>query len=442
MFRKLFITYIIIIVFITMFTNIFSVFLCIAVGLIFAYMFAKKFTAPIDELTEAANELSRGNYDKRIHIDSDEQICELAETFNKMSRELKYTIIELNDKNSKMESILNSMLNGVIAVDYECRILLINPNCYNLFEIEGNAEQKFLHDVIRNNDIFELINKTIDENKNITAEIEINKRDNLILRVYTSIIKSANSNFGIEDIGVLLVFQDITKLHKLEQMRTDFVSNVTHELKTPLTSIKGFADTLKNGAIEDREVSLKFLDIIDIEADRLTRLIQDILILSEIETIENEKHIYLNNLIEIINHVIEMLKNKAEQKEIKIITDFENDLLAFMCNKDRISQMIINLVDNAIKYTEKGNIFISCKKENKFIKIIISDTGIGIPKENLERIFERFYRVDKGRSRKMGGTGLGLSIVKHIVNLYKGNIRVESSLGKGTKFIILLPSTQ
>jgi two-component system phosphate regulon sensor histidine kinase PhoR len=226
----------------------------------------------------------------------------------------------------------------------------------------------------------------------------------------------------------------------LEQIRSEFVSNVTHELKTPLTSIKGFIDTLKSGAIHDEEVAERFLDIIDIEAERLTVLIEDILELSEIETMKQDVRIDDYNLEDIIKEVIDIVSQNAEKKNVQVYYDMEPSISQVHVNRDRLKQMLINLVDNGIKYNNPGGeVQIVCKRFNKNIEFHVCDNGIGIANEHIPRLFERFYRVDKGRSRNQGGTGLGLSIVKHIVNLYNGDIQVKSEVGKGTEFIIRLP---
>jgi two-component system phosphate regulon sensor histidine kinase PhoR len=240
-------------------------------------------------------------------------------------------------------------------------------------------------------------------------------------------------------IGSIVVIQDVTQIRKLEKMRSDFVSNVSHELKTPLTSIKGFVDTLKGGALENKETALRFLEIIDIESDRLYRLINDILLLSEIETMEREPDKTEVHINEIVDEVVEMLALKASDKNLMLKKRIEGDFY-INANADRIKQMFINLVDNAIKYTEVGEVEVSLEAEGSWIKTTVSDTGIGFDEKYKERLFERFYRVDKGRSRSYGGTGLGLSIVKHIVLLYKGKISVDSTPGKGTRFEILLPN--
>lgn len=226
----------------------------------------------------------------------------------------------------------------------------------------------------------------------------------------------------------------------MEQIRTEFVSNVTHELKTPLTSIRGFVETLKNGAIEDTSVAVKFLDIIDIEAERLYTLINDILQLSEIEAMQKDEGIIEMDLRQIIDEVVLILKSSADKKNITLEVSSTPSQIQVIANRNRIKQMLINLIDNAIKYNvENGKVDIKVEKHNGNTIISIKDTGIGIPKIHHSRIFERFYRVDKGRSRNMGGTGLGLSIVKHIVNLYSGDINIISEPGKGTEFVVKLP---
>jgi len=241
-------------------------------------------------------------------------------------------------------------------------------------------------------------------------------------------------------VGAVMLMQDITELHKLEQMRSDFAANVSHELKTPLTSIKGFVETLLEGAVEDSGTAKRFLEIIRIETDRLSRLINDILSLSEIELKKGNTFSKRINISAILIDTIEMMKSHARAKEISLGHYFANDEVWLNANTDRIKQMAINLIDNAIKYTPQGG-SITVLLENPGDRIIlrVKDTGIGIAKEHIPRIFERFYRVDKGRSRTMGGTGLGLAIVKHIVKSLNGHIEVNSDPGKGTEFVIHIP---
>ncbi len=355
-------------------------------------------------------------------------------------KKLKRSLQELSQRTLELETILNSALGGVIAVDKKNRITLINSTAIEMFHIK---KKKIIgEDILLTlrhsafNDFLRQHKKDIEKNNQQVMDFPYN---NHYYRVYLSNIFNQESQE--ETNGMLMIIQDITNVRKLEQMRSDFVSNVTHELKTPLTSIQGFIETLKNGAIKDPKVLSKFLDIIDIEADRLSLLIGDILQLSEIETMKEDVRIECFKVSEILKEVLEILKSPAEKKSIEITWQKDTSLESVCMNKDRLKQILINLVDNGIKYTDRGgSVCISfVKLENKMLKILVNDNGIGISKEHLPRIFERFYRVDKGRSRNEGGTGLGLSIVKHIVQLYHGELNAYSELGKGTSFVIKLP---
>lgn len=410
------------------------------IAFLFAGLFSNKLMQPLNELIVSANEISKGNYDKNINISRDDQIGILSESFNKMRKKLKITVDQLEKENLKLESIVNSMINGVIALDNNNNIILINSICYKLLNIKDrNLAGNNIYNVIRDENIYEVLEHTIKYKVHKVKEFSYKSplEGNKILRIYANPI--INEDMPNYMFGTLLVFQDITQIRKLEQLRSDFVSNVTHELKTPLTSIMGFTDTLKSGAINDPEAANRFLDIISIESERLYRLILDILSLSEIETRESDVNLENGNIEDIILNASNILQPIAASKGLKLNVEIEEKLPLFLCNKDRISQVFMNLIDNAIKYTEQGSINVTCKKEKNKLVVKVSDTGIGIPESSLNRIFERFYRVDKGRSRKAGGTGLGLSIVKHIVLLYRGSIRVESDEGKGSCFTIKLP---
>jgi two-component system phosphate regulon sensor histidine kinase PhoR len=278
------------------------------------------------------------------------------------------------------------------------------------------------------------LHDTLLQNEPLEGEFIVGDK---ILRINTSPIRPDNSKNN--NSGGILFIQDVTKVRKLEQLRTEFVSNVTHELKTPITSIRGFIETLKNGSINNENVAMRFLDIIDIEAERLHALINDILQLSEIETKLKEIDIESFCIKSLIDEVFEVLQNFASDKNISLQNKVDEKVL-IKANRNRMKQLLLNLADNGIKYNvENGSVIIDAYRDEGKIIISIKDTGIGIPSEHVERVFERFYRVDKGRSRDMGGTGLGLSIVKHIVNLYNGDIKVNTEINKGTEFIIQIP---
>ncbi|TCK98779.1 PAS/PAC sensor signal transduction histidine kinase [Natranaerovirga hydrolytica] len=411
--------------------------ICGSIALIMALFYTRKFMKPINTLTHAVEEISKGNYEKKIYIKQKDQIGRLADAFNEMAVKLKMNMWKLTQRKTQLEAILSSMNSGIVAVDEEFRIVFYNTAFLKILKIEEKEiVGKLLYDIIRKTILFNVLEKSLETNQKINEEGKIMLgEEEKIISIYANPIKLEKT----KNLGILLVIEDMTQIRKLENIRTDFVSNVSHELKTPLTSIRGFVDTLKNGAINDETVAKRFLDIIDIETERLYYLIQDILLLSEIESKQNEKIIQYNKIPDIIDEVTEILKPRWHNKPLEVNCQCDDGVPDFLCNKDRIKQLLINLVDNAIKYTEKGQISIRCFDANHYLVIEVEDTGIGIDQEHIPRLFERFYRVDRGRSRKQGGTGLGLSIVKHIVELYEGNIKVESEVGKGTKFIVKLP---
>lgn len=404
-----------------------------------AFKFVSTISKPVRELKSAAKEIADGNYSKRVvAVHSNDDLGQLAATFNDMAGKLEKTVAALTDKNIKFDAILNSMTNCLVAVDTKMRIILINSIATRFFNLgEEVILGRKLIEIIRNHQINQILQQTITSNRSSVSEIYISIPEEGTFRLYASPIKSANSNEV--NSGAIITIHDITAMKKLEQIRTEFVSNVTHELKTPLTSIRGFVETLRSGAINDADIAAKFLEIIDIETERLTMLINDILQLSEIENKHSDTNISKHNLSDIITEVVSILQGSADKKNICLIVDTAPTIM-IQANRNRIKQMLINLIDNAINYNiENGSVRIKAVKADGRLVVTVADTGIGISQQHQSRVFERFYRVDKGRSRNMGGTGLGLSIVKHIVNLYDGDIKVESEPGKGTKFTIQLP---
>lgn len=404
-------------------------------AIILGIFITKKVMKPIDELTVAANDIAEGNYGQKIQSDSKDQIGALTHSFNKMSESLALSMKEIKDRNIELESILNSMINGVIAIDKDKKILTINRKSFEILNLPNDyvAENESMYRIIRNDEIAELINSAIMHSTSKVKEVHYVHLDK-ILRIYVNPILTSDN----QTIGSIVVLEDVSQIRKLEQMRSDFVSNVSHELKTPLTSIKGFVDTLKNGALNQPEIAMRFLDIIDIESERLYRLINDILSLSEIERMDHEVEASDVQVNDVVEEVIDMLEIKAQEKGLALEVQMPAPVQMY-ANRDRLKQVLINLVDNAIKYTDKGSVNIMVEDVPSWVKIKVSDTGPGFSKEHKERLFERFYRIDKGRSRTQGGTGLGLSIVKHIVLLYNGQITVESEPGKGTTFEIVFP---
>ncbi len=401
--------------------------------------FANKITRPINQLTTFSKDIAKGNFKGTVEIEANNEIGALAQSFMDMKTQLDKTITELWEKNVEMKAILDSMIGGLIAVDNDNRIIRISNTAIEMF---GIKKKKIIGEnillVIRSHRFNQFLRENRDSFPLGNQQVLDIQYENKFYKIYLSRIEGKSP--ANKKIGTLIIIQDVTNIRKLEQMRSEFVSNVSHELKTPLTSIKGFIDTLKGGAIHDKEVAERFLDIIDIEAERLSNLIGDILELSEIETMSQDEHMDDYSLENIITEVFDIIHHSAVKKNIHIHYEIDEALSRVYVNKDKLKQMLINLIDNGIKYNNAGGaVKILCRRRHDIVEFHVRDDGIGIAPEHISRLFERFYRVDKGRSRNQGGTGLGLSIVKHIVNLYDGQIQVKSEVGKGTEFIIRLP---
>ncbi len=413
---------------------LYSIIFAFILAMLAAFIFMELLSKPINDVTRAAVRISEGELGTKIYTREKHQIGKLAGAFNTMSVTLKNTVDSMTQRNAELEAMLSSMTAGVIAIDDLNEVLLYNKAFLDITKMAGrDIKGQSLYNIFRNAAVFDAIDYVREYNASVMKEGILSNEGYRSIRVTAAPL----SRDGEKWFGVLLILEDITQMKKLETMRSDFVSNVTHELKTPLTSIRGFIDTLKNGAIRDEAVANRFLDIIDIEAERLYSLIQDILLLSEIES-KKDYEITACDINECAGEVIELLKPKLPEN-VELLFHPEPYVRPFYCSRDRIKQLLINLLDNAMKYTEEGTITLVCREEDSKLVINVKDTGIGIEREYLSRIFERFYRVDKGRSRKQGGTGLGLSIVKHIVELYNGSIHVDSEPGTGTEFEIRLP---
>lgn len=405
-----------------------GVILSLVIALLLTVKITNIILNPLKELEQLTSTIASGNFHKRVKINSkDDEIQRLGKSFNYMAEQLEITMERFKDKQNGLEAILKSMGSGVIAFDRDMNVLMINPYAKKIFGINGEIIGNKLLDYITDKEII----KAFCDGKD-RVEIEVNYNDDpKILK-----IRKASIINEPEIIGTVVVIQDITDIKKLENMRSQFVVNISHELKTPLTSIKGFAETLRY--VDDDETRNKFLSIIDEESDRLARLLEDILCLYEIEQ-KRSTVLEEFNVDEQIDKVYMLLNDQAQKKGVEIFLD-TNSNCVLMGDKDKFKQMLLNLISNSVKYTEKGGkVRVESYNRDMNLVLVIEDNGIGISAEDLPRIFERFYRVDKARSRESGGTGLGLAIVKHIVRLFDGEINVTSELGVGTKIVITIP---
>lgn len=399
------------------------------------------YTIPIKSATMVANELSKGNYKARLYEDKMDETRLLSQSINILARNLQQTTAAHEMQQDRLHTLIESMGSGLILIDGRGYINLLNKYFKDIFDIDPSEYlTKVYHEAFEHNEIISLVEEIFMTEKAVRKQMHLPlKIERRHFEVYGAPIIGTREEWK----GVVLVFHDITELKKLEQMRKDFVANVSHELKTPMTSIKGFSETLLDGAMEDKETREYFLNIILKETDRLQSLINDLLDLSNIEQESFQLNISDVDLKNILEEVTVMIKGKAEQKEIDIETKIEIEHPVIQADLYRIKQIFINLINNALTYTmNHGKVKIECVDLGDRYKVNISDTGVGISKEQIPRIFERFYRVDKARSRHSGGTGLGLAIVKHIVEAHHGKIDVESEIDKGTIFSVILPKIQ
>lgn len=414
--------------------------------ILFGLIQTRRVAKSIEDITDFSKEVAAGHFKKRLFLKEKDELGELGKNISNMAQDLSARLIQTEEEKGKFEAILRNMYDGLILTDTKGTILLINEAVRNLFSIQSDITGKTLTEALRNADLMELIENVVEKKEKVSSEIKINRPGDLyILATATPFYSPEPEN---ELSGVVLLFHDITRLRKLEEMRKDFVANVSHEIKTPITAIKGFAETLIEGALNDRDNALKFLGTIRNHSERLNSLVNDLLTLSSIELGDILITKKTFNLNEIIDTVFATLQEKAQGKGLYLRKEAAPEIMEIDADRDRLIQILINLVDNGIKFTDTGGVTINVKserlkvngeEEKNFTKISVEDTGIGIPKKHLPRIGERFYRVDSARSRELGGTGLGLAIVKHLVKAHGWELKIESIEGQGTTVHIICP---
>jgi len=341
---------------------------------------------------------------------------------------------------SRLEAVLTSLVDGVIALNREGQIILLNRAAEMIFkQKQEEVLGKYFPEVIDLPEVEALLGDALVSGRGGAIEAKLVPDCRFYFSVRVAPIKERLADNSIDVSGFVVVFHDITDSYMFDQIRTEFVANVSHELRTPLTSIKGFVETLLDGALEDEILCRKFLTIIDNETDRLSRLIDDLLTLSSLEFRERILNLRPVNLVEVVKTIMNVLAPQAADKNLRLELISPANLSNVLADEDLVGQVFINLLDNAIKYTPQGGIItVRIKVEDNMIVTRVTDSGVGIPEESQARLFERFYRVDKARSRELGGTGLGLAIVKHIVDSHGGEVEVQSQVGKGTSFIFSL----
>ena len=401
---------------------------------------SRRISRPLEEMKQGAQRFAGGDLEGRLPDYRNEEMGGLADAMNRMASQLDERIRMVMRQRNEQEAVLASMVEGVLAVDQGEKVLRINQAAADLLDLEPETViGRSIQETIRKPDVQNFIIQALQSHARIECGITLFLHgEERFLQGHGTPLRDASG----QEIGALIVLHDLTKLQRLENIRRDFVANVSHELKTPITAIKGSVETLQHGAMDEAESAQRFLEIIARQSDRLNAIIEDLLALSRIEQEEESAGIErertdLNGLLQ---STVQVCQVKAQEKHVRLEVSCPETLTADL-NAPLLEQALVNLLDNAIKYSEpEGTIQVSVTDQPAGqLTITVQDWGSGIPREHLPRLFERFYRVDKARSRKLGGTGLGLAIVKHIVQAHKGQIQVESAPGEGSRFMILLP---
>jgi two-component system, OmpR family, phosphate regulon sensor histidine kinase PhoR len=404
-------------------------------ALIFGGLVMRRLSEPILDLKRLALRISNGDLSARVRYFGEDEVAELGLAFNNMVERLTDSFAVIKDEKRKLEVILENLVDGILVIDRDLKIILANPAAQGILGLSPkNIQGRPVLEVVLNHHLMDLIQEVSITKRVFESELFLYYPNNKQIQVLLAPLKDDNGNLA----GSIVVLNDLTKLRQLERVRQDFVANVSHELRTPITSVKAMTETLLGGAWQDQAMLQRYLQAIDQESDRLTNLIKDLLDLARLDAnVEVSQEPF--DITELIKEVQERFINIADASRFAINLP-TSDLPLVDANWDQIKQVLINLLDNAFKYTSAdGQVRLSAWLEKDRIKVAIADNGIGIPKEDLSRIFERFYRVDKARSRDKGGTGLGLAIVKHIVESYGGKIEVESSIHQGSVFTFSLP---
>lgn len=405
--------------------------IALTVTIFLGMILSSSITGPIKELTVKARQMSKGDFEQKVSVKSNDEIGQLGTTFNFLIDELKKSMSNLQQEKSKMETTFKYMADGVLTVDTNGNIIHANPVAKKLLSL-ANEDEKYDDVVMKIKDNMVLTNL---KSKNYHGT-EILEQDRETYYVDYAPFMNNKNEVG----GVIIVFKNVTEQYKIDKLQKEFVANVSHELKTPITTIKSYAETLLDGALEEKQIAEDFLNVINSESDRMSRLVSDLLRLSRMDYDQTKWKKEKLNVSEMINQAAKKLSIQARNKNIDMHVNMDAEDMYVFFDKDGFEQIILNIAGNAIKYTHSGgNVWINAHIENKSIAIGIRDDGIGIPKEDEARVFERFYRVDKARTREMGGTGLGLSIAKQIAEAHNSTLTLNSELNKGTEIVITIP---
>lgn len=407
------------------------------VSVVLAFLLVQRITLPLGEFAQVVGQLAQGNWNARVKYRNQDELGEVANSLNIFADKIKETVSALEESKGRLEAILVNMESGVLLVNSSGQVILVNPAAEKTLGVcSKDILGKSQIEAIQNYSLSSLISGVLTEWQTQSAEISLFYPEESILEATAAPVLVEGERMS----GVVVVLYDLTKIRQLERMRTEFVANVSHELKTPVTSIKGFAETLLDGALYNYRSAEEFVNIINEEANRLSRLVNDFLELSRIEFREVKPQRTPLDLTSEIKKIIDIIGPRFRKKQLTLKAELPKHPVVVQADSDMIRQVIENLMDNSFKYTPRGGqVTVRLLPGQEEVVVVVEDNGIGIPADDLSRVFERFYRVDKTRSRKLGGTGLGLAIVKHIVNAHGGRVWVESEFGKGSSFYFSLP---
>lgn len=407
---------------------------------LWVYWLSLRLSRALAQTAEVAKRVAAGDFSRKLADWAAEtsEMSLLEQSINAAAIHLQQRLSELSVEKARLEAILQNMVDGVLLVDSRRRLVLVNPAAEAMFGIRADEVLGKDHLAVTHHfDLDEKMLQVLQDGQTCSLEIRRARPQEEILEA-----RLAPSGYGTEEQGVLVVLRNVTRARQLEKMRTEFVANVTHELRTPLTAIQGFAETLLDGALDDPDAARHFVGIIKQESESLARLIEDLLDLSHIESGKWKMYREPIQVAHLVQETVERMGPQAQEKGITLEVHVPAELPEITGDPRRLSQVLLNLMSNALKYTPSGGtVSVRAWEEDRWVRVSVADTGVGIPKADLPRVFERFYRVDKARSRATGGTGLGLSIAKHIVEAHGGSITVESDVGQGATFTFSLPKS-
>ncbi len=394
---------------------------------------AQRMSAAVGELTEAARRITEGDLSVRTRLVGHDELAELGHALDRMAGSLAMTLGQLRAERDLQRRILEAMQEGVVVVNREGRIVLVNSALRAMLLLGGDAVGKLLIETVRSAQLEDLLLEARESAAPGAIEVEMPGLKPRRLLVHAASLSG-------DDGGLLVVFVDVTELRRLESLRREFVANASHELRTPIAAVRSSTETLRSGALDDPSAAGRFVDIIDRNAQRLQSLVEDMLELSKLESNEFKLKRERVELGRVVPIVLALFRERAEKKGVGLAADLPRGMGVIEGDARAVEHVLSNLVDNAIKYCPRATrVMVSASADEERIRLVVSDSGPGIPQEHLPRLFERFYRVDAGRSRELGGTGLGLSIVKHMVEAMRGSVSVESEVGRGSTFTVSLP---